>query len=62
MSGGVDSSLSGVLLLERGLSCGVTIASCEGKGESDTAIKVPEICALFSIPHYVWDFSREFED
>ena len=64
MSGGIDSSLSCVLLLERGFEvAGVTMHLAKGEEESDTAIEgAREICRALSIPHYVVDFSREFEE
>jgi len=68
MSGGVDSSLSCVLLLERGFEvAGVTM--CLGKKGKESACLVDvavedarQVCRTLSIPHYVVDFSREFEE
>ncbi len=60
----VISSLSCVLLLERGFEvAGVTMHLAKEEEESDTAIKgAREACRALSIPHYVVDFSREFEE
>ncbi|GHU69137.1 tRNA-specific 2-thiouridylase MnmA [Clostridia bacterium] len=71
MSGGVDSSVAAMLLLQAGYECvGVTMKlfvnedsggdpnrpCCSLAGAADAA----RVCADLGIPHYVFDFTEEF--
>jgi len=63
MSGGVDSSVSMILLKKQGFSpIGVTFKLVEGSRccdvEAQTHAKA--VCKRYGIPHYVFDVSKEF--
>jgi tRNA-specific 2-thiouridylase len=70
MSGGVDSSLTAVLLREAGHDVtGVTMHLWEGDGErlmesQCCSLEMTEgarrVCNQFDIPYYVWNYQREF--
>lgn len=59
MSGGVDSSVAAYLLKERGYDViGATLILKQNKNEIEDAKKVAD---KLGIPHYTFDFSKEFE-
>ena len=62
MSGGVDSSVAALRLLEEGFDvAGVTMVFGVKTGEEvskDAAL----VCQILGIPHYVLDFSRDFQE
>src|SRR3712207_5281986 len=70
MSGGVDSSLTAVLLHEAGHDVtGVTMHLWEGDDEGlmesqccsvEMTSGARRVCAQFGIPYYVWNYQREF--
>lgn len=64
MSGGVDSSVSAVLLKEKGYEViGTTMelySECE-KFNEQTYIDAKNICDQLQIPHYIYNFKNEFK-
>jgi len=65
MSGGIDSSLSGALLLEKGWEvAGVTMILGEDSSSfNERAVEdARQVCRFLSIPHYVVDLSPEFAE
>jgi tRNA-specific 2-thiouridylase len=70
MSGGVDSSLTAVLLREAGHDVtGVTMHLWEGDDEGlmesqccslEMTSGARRVCGQFDIPYYVWNYQREF--
>lgn len=69
MSGGVDSSVAAVLLKQQGYNViGVTMKLVEGQNEEGTCCswktinRAKSTCHKLDIPHYVFNFSRQFED
>src|SRR3712207_1701351 len=70
MSGGVDSSLTAVLLREAGHDVtGATMHLWEGDGDrlmesQCCSLEMTEgarrVCNQFDIPYYVWNYQREF--
>lgn len=67
MSGGVDSSVAALLLLEQGYDCiGVTMKLYDGAQEgtccslSDVE-DAKSVCRRMGIPHYTLNFTREFD-
>jgi len=68
MSGGVDSSLSCVLLLQRGFEVGGVTMNLEKKNgnyagaKGATIEEARQVCHALGIAHHVVDFSREFEE
>ena len=63
MSGGVDSSVSALILKNKGYEViGVTLEllniSCE---KSNNYIEAEDVCKLIDIPHYTYDFKNEFK-
>ena len=63
MSGGVDSSVSAILLKEKGYKVyGVTMHLFEGGCcNKDTAIDAKQVCRQNDIEHYILDFRDEFK-
>ncbi|MDD6187545.1 MAG: tRNA 2-thiouridine(34) synthase MnmA [Oscillospiraceae bacterium] len=68
MSGGVDSSVSAVLLIEKGYEViGCTMRLTKGSntdacGNESRAEGAKKICDELGIPHYTFDFTAEFSD
>jgi len=66
MSGGVDSSVAALMLLEQGYRCiGVTMKLYDGAAESgccslSDAEDAASVCRTLGIPHYTFGFTREF--
>ena len=66
MSGGVDSSVSAILLKEQGYEViGVTMKLWEGEEQgsccnSDSARDAKRVCDYLGIPHYTLNFKKEF--
>jgi len=69
MSGGVDSAVAAFLLTQQGHDViGVTMKLVEGQDEDGTCCswktinRAKSTCHKLGIPHYVFNFSRQFED
>ena len=65
MSGGVDSSVSAVILKEKGYDVvGVTMELYKsGKCcNTDTYIDAKNVCNQIGIPHFIFDFQKKFHD
>lgn len=63
MSGGVDSSVAAAVLLEQGYEViGVTMHLFDGGDEENSIRDAKKVCEKLSIPHYVFDFRKEFEE
>ena len=67
MSGGVDSSVAALRLLEQGYECiGVTMRLYDG-AEEGTCCSLQDVedaksvCRRLGIPHYTFNFTREFD-
>lgn len=61
MSGGVDSSVSAILLKEKGYEViGVTLELF--KNNEDTHVDAKNICNQLDIPYYVYDCEKEFKE
>lgn len=62
MSGGVDSSVSAVLLKQAGYEViGCTMKLWEQKYESQAIKDAKKICDNLNIPHYILDYKQEFK-
>ena len=66
MSGGVDSSVAACLLKEQGYDCiGVTMKLHTGAdgvcGALNDADDAKNVCLRLRIPHYIFDFTSEFD-
>lgn len=68
MSGGVDSSVSAILLKNQGYEViGITMKLFANKDEKNICDNTPEsdakkVCEKLNIPHYTVDFSKEFDE
>lgn len=61
MSGGVDSSVSALLLKQKGYDViGCTMNFLENNGESQEVIEAKKICRDIGIEHYVFDYREPF--
>ena len=60
MSGGVDSTVSAILLKENGYEVIGCTMILHGK-EEETIKDVKKICDMLKIPHYTFDFREEFK-
>ena len=60
MSGGVDSTVSAIILKERGYEVIGCTMILNGK-EKETIKDVKKICDILKIPHYTFDFKKEFK-
>lgn len=62
MSGGVDSSVSALLLQKQGYEVvGITMLLCSGE-ESQSIQDARNICKKLNIEHYVYDLQNEFKE
>ena len=65
MSGGVDSSVSAVLLKEEGyevIGATMELFSCGSCCNFNTYMDAKNICNQIGIPHFIYDFQKEFKD
>lgn len=71
MSGGVDSSVSAILLKEQGYEViGITMKLWEGDEDEqegsccnlDSTLDAKRVCDIIGIPHYTLNFKKEFQD
>ena len=62
MSGGVDSSVSAILLKEKGYNViGATLDLYTCNKDNDTNLELKTICDLLNIEHYKFDYNNEFQ-
>lgn len=62
MSGGVDSSVSAILLKQAGYEViGCTMRLWEQSGENHAIYDAKKICDKLNIPHYILDYKKEFK-
>lgn len=65
MSGGVDSSVSALLLKERGYEViGTTLELFAGSSccNIDTYLDAKNVCSQLGIPHFTFDYKKEFRE
>lgn len=65
MSGGVDSSVSALLLKERGYEViGTTLELFAGSSccNIDTYLDAKNVCSQLEIPHFTFDYKKEFRE
>ena len=65
MSGGVDSSVSALLLQEAGYEViGITMSLCDGSSccNLNSMLDAKEVCKKIGIEHYIIDYKDEFKD
>lgn len=65
MSGGVDSSVSAILLQEQGyevIGATMKLWGDEAKTASNAASDAKQVCDQLGIAHYTFDYSKEFSD
>ena len=65
MSGGVDSSVSALLLKEKGYEViGATMELFAGSSccNTNTYIDAKNICSKIGIPHFIYDYQKEFKE
>lgn len=62
MSGGVDSSVAALLLMQQGCEvCGATLMLHQKEGSDDIG-DAKRVCERLGIPHYVFDMQRNFKE
>lgn len=64
MSGGVDSSVSAVMLQKAGyevIGCTMKLATAEENGFNQAVEDAKKVCEQLGIPHHIFDFQREFQ-
>ena len=62
MSGGVDSSVSAIMLLEQGYEVvGATMKLNDTESTEKSIQDAKEVCEKLNIPHYVFDLKNEFK-
>lgn len=64
MSGGVDSSVSALLLKEKGYEViGITLEMFAGSSccNKDTYLDAKNVCNQIKIPHFIYDLKKEFK-
>jgi len=62
MSGGIDSSVSAIMLLKQGYEVAGATMKLNDTEESEKSIQdAKEVCKKLNIPHYVFDLKNEFK-